>query len=209
MARSMKLCVQRGIDLFDYYEPGNALIAVARNDIVAAAIKWQVSDLIFVDADQDWEPEWIPELLSYPVDCVGAPVRKKSDGEERYNVRAPGAYSFRKHPECDLWTADGLGVGTGFIRFSRQALQVLWDNSEPYTFGKGEEARLIFDSAPMDTGKPLREMVSEDTMVNIKLRQHGIETWLAPYMNPGHTGTKRWQGDFVAWIEQLKAERAA
>lgn len=210
LTQSMKLCVQRGIDLTDYYIIGQALLHVARNAIVAEALRTGVDDLIFADADQDWQPEWIPELLGYPVDCVGAPVRKKTDAEERYNVKAPGAYAFRKHPTADLWTADGMGLGTGFIRYSRRALQVLWDNSEPYTYGTDHaENRLIFDSGLVDVGKPLKEMMGEDTMVNVKLREHGIETWLAPYMNPGHTGPKRWQGDFVPWIEALKREKAA
>ncbi len=194
--------VRRGMDVQDFYIGGDSLVQNARNDIVRQALVSGYDDLIFIDADQDWEPEWVFRLLSYPVDCVGAPVRKKADDRELYNIRLPsGIPSFRGHPGHKILTAPGMSVGTGFIRFSRKALQALWDTSEAYRVMGKEEARWIFDVRPVNG-----LLVGEDTLVSAKLNKVGIDVWIDPEMNPGHMGEKRWEGNFLAYIAGLTSD---
>lgn len=194
--------VKRGMDVQDFYIGGDSLVQNARNDIVRQALASGYDDLIFIDADQDWEPEWVFRLLSYPVECVGAPVRKKTDDRLEYNVRLlEGIESFRGHPGHKILTAPGMALGTGFIRFTRKALQVLWDGAEAYRVGSQPEARWIFDVRPV---KGL--LVGEDTLVSLKLAEAGMDVWLDPSMNPGHMGEKRWEGNFLSFAARLVAE---
>lgn len=203
---SLRLCLQGGeIDLRTLRIFGDAMLPNVRNDLVAAAVYNNFDDMIFIDADQDWKPEWIPKLLSYPVDCVGAAVRKKTDQAELYNVRARGGpWSFTQHPTAPILTSPDMALGCGLLRFSKRALLALWNSSEPYHVWKGNEdkpSRWIFDHRPVDG-----QLVGEDTMVSDKLRTLGIPTWVDPNMTCGHMGDKHYTGDFAAWLRNLRIQ---
>ena len=200
------LCQSQGIHLAPIFIALESNLPNARNDLLAIAIRQGFDDLIFIDADQEWKPEYIPRLLSHPVDCVGAAIRKKTDTAELYNVRAPdGPLSFVVHPETDLWTAEGMCLGTGFLRLSRAAMQMLWDNAEPYSNGKAKEpSRWVFDFRPING-----ELVGEDTLLCMKLQEFGIDTWLDPTMVVGHVGTKKWTGDFANWLGRMQDQERA
>ena len=195
---TLRLCIDRGVDLRWLFQPGDAIIQNARNELVRDALAFGFDDLIFIDSDQDWEPEWVLRLLSHPVDCVGAAVRKKTDEREMYNVKAKGGVaSLVRDQGTGLITAPDMALGTGFIRFSRKALQALWDDAPKYKFSSNQPTQTawIFDIRPVNG-----ELVSEDTYVSDKLRALGIQTWLDPTMNGGHIGLKRYAGDFTAWL---------
>ena len=197
LAGTIRLCMREGVDLREVYMSYDSIVQNARNDLVKVALESGFDDLVFIDSDQDWKPEWLLKLLDYPVDCVGAAVRKKTDAQELYNVK-----SETLHIPVDMRT--GLlmvdSLGCGFIRFSRKALQILWDNSEEYcVFGK-EKSRWIFDIRPVNG-----VLVGEDTMVSMKLKAHGIQTYLDQHMTCGHIGPKKWTGDFADWLKRAQA----
>ena len=205
LAESVRLCSRKDIDLRPLFMAYDSIVQNARNDIVALAVRNDFDDLIFADADQEWRPEWIPKLLSYPVDCVGAAVRKKSDREELYNVRASkGAISFVPHQSAPILTAYEMALGCGFLRLSKKALQVLWNSSEEYTVFRGkEQSRWIFDIRPVNG-----VLTGEDTMMNFKLAKHGIATWVDPHMTCGHVGVKKYDGDFASYLARLRIKEA-
>lgn len=190
-------------DFRDYYPRG--IVHDARNDAVAMAIHNSFDDLLWIDADQDWEPHWPLELLNYPVDCVGAPVRKKVE-KETYNVRcAGGPTTFEIDPDTKLWTCPDMAVGAGFLRLSRRALETLWNAADVYVDTSRDlaERRFIYEFSPVGG-----RMVSEDILACDKLRVSGVETWLAAHMNPGHIdGSRRWQGDFLAFVRRWMDEQ--
>ena len=200
---TIKHCMERNIDLRWVFTPGDAIVQNACNDLVTEARDHGFDDLIIIGPDQDWEPEWITRLLAYPVDCVGGPVRKKTDEKEHYNVKTrSGFHSFYRHPTHAIITAPDMAVGTGFMRLSRKALDILWDSSEKYTaFGKDRPSAWIFDIRPVNG-----ELVGEDIHICHVLRAHGVEIWLDPTMNCGHVGQKRFVGDFVDWLARAQAQ---
>lgn len=195
---TLRLCLQRGIDLRTLRIAYDSILPNARNDILAAAVQHEFDDLIFADADQDWLPEWIPTLLNYPVDCIGAAVRKKTDKAELYNVRARGgASSLVRHPSHPILSAPDMALGCGLLRLSRRALLALWETAEEYRVWGNDKplSRWVFDHRPVNG-----ELIGEDTMVSDKLRALGIQTWVDPAMTSGHTGDKRYTGDFQEWL---------
>ena len=204
--QTIKLCTDYGVDL-RWLFPWGEVVQHARNKLVRDALVSGFDDLIFVDSDQDWEPEWIVRLLSHPVDCVGVPVRKKTENGIAFNVMVRGGpLSITTDPETGLMTAPDMSVGTGLLRLSRHAMQTLWDNSEEYTVHGSKEGPLhwIFEYGPWKG-----ELRSEDAAACQLLRAHGIPTWIDPTMNSGHMGVKRYWGDFRAehakWCEAAKA----
>ena len=201
-SETLRLCLANDIDLRPLL-PTNDIVTHARNKLIHSAIQYNFDDLVFIDADQDWKAADFLRLLSHPVACVGAPVRKKRDDAELYNVRTKtGPRSIITDPATGLMTSADMCVGTGFLRLSREAVQALWAKAEPYkVWGDNEEYRWVFDFRPMSG-----ELMSEDTLMCEKLRACGIPVWLDPAIAVGHWGSKCYAGDFPKWLgEQSKA----
>jgi hypothetical protein len=195
LVESIALCAANGIALHPVWWPGEALVQHARNMLIALAMEGEVDDLLFVDADQEFTSEQVFAILKHNVDCVGAPVRKKSDSEESYNVLAKSPF-IPADRATGLWHVDA--VGTGFLRLSRHALEGLWGASQPYA-KNGQKARMIFELRIEDG-----QLVGEDTTMCRKLAALGIPVYLDPRFVPVHIGTKRYEGNFLNWISRLQ-----
>jgi hypothetical protein len=172
----------------------DALVQRARNDFVRIALETKCDDLIFMDADQSWEPEWIIRLLAHDVDVVGCPVPKKSDVNPDFNVKIlPEGLV---NPLYGLYRVES--VGTGFLRISRNALELVWQASEEYS-NSGVTTRMVFDVQIIDG-----QLVSEDNVFCRKWREIGGTVWLDPSMTCAHIGHKIYENNFLTFIERLK-----
>jgi hypothetical protein len=185
----------RGIRIDPIYMSYDALVQRARNDLVALAIEGGYDDLIFIDGDIEWDPTWIFQLLKYKQDVVGGTYRKKNDNNEDYVLKA-----LDLPPTVD--TRTGLikvaGLGTGFMKISRKALEYLWKGAEPYLDHKGKNSRMVFDIAIQDGS-----LVSEDILMCQKLTKGGFDIWLDPQMCCNHVGTKKFEGNFIRWFDKI------
>lgn len=183
------------VNICPVYMPHEALIQRARNDLLNLAVESGVDDLIFIDSDQAWKPEWFFRLLSHPVDVVGGAVRKKSDAES-YNVRST------KFP-IPVDQATGLlqvdSVGTGFLRLSKLALRSAWFAAPEYRDGK-KTSRMAFDVRVIDG-----QLHSEDTVFCGSLKALGFHIHVDPTITCSHVGSKTWTGDFASYLGRLNA----
>lgn len=195
LAETVRMAALIGIDARILILPGEAIIQKARSELVRDALGAGVDDLIFIDSDQEWRPEWVLRLLNHQVDCVGGAVRKKSEAEA-YNVSVKGD-RIRVDQEHQLLVVDGLG--TGFIRLSRRAMLVLWEAGQPYQDDFGKHCRWMFTIAVKDG-----RLVSEDINMATTLAQAGIQIYLDPSMTCSHIGRKKYTGDFQAYLRRLQ-----
>lgn len=195
LVQTIRLCAANGIAVHPVWWPGEALVQHARNMLVAEALEARVDAVLFVDSDQEWQPEVALKLLKYPVDVVGAPVRKKSDTEESYNVRSHTPH-FPVGPS-GLWIADA--IGTGFLKVSQKALQAVWDASQPYSKGN-QSTRMVFDVPVIDG-----QLYGEDTVFCHKLRECGYDIHVDFKAQVGHVGNKTYRGDFENYVKRLQA----
>jgi hypothetical protein len=128
---------------------------------------------------------------------VGGTYRKKGDREE-YVLR-----QLQKNPkdsETGLIEVDGLG--TGFVKFSKAAMQHLWDVSKPYMDPKDDkERRMIFDVVIQNIGG-VDQMVSEDIHAFNKLKTGGFKIWLDQKITCNHIGPYKFTGDFEKWYNK-------
>lgn len=200
LAETVVLGLSYGIQFVPLFVVRDALIQRARNDLFAMAHNSDCTDMIWVDSDTVWRPQWAIDILRHPVDVVGYTSRYKRDDGEAYVVNAS--------PDALVPNAQGLmevtALGTGFLRLSRRAINHLWDSSEPYQAAHGNtaERRWVFDVRPVDG-----VLISEDVMICRKLREGGFQIWLDPSKTCDHIGTKVYAGDFAAWVMRLHAER--
>jgi len=196
MGETIRLCTMIGIDARPLYWPGEALVQVARIRLLEHALRFRFDDMIFIDADQEWKPEWVPQLLKYPVDCVGGAVIKKDERAESYNVHAKSIH-VPVCPNTGLLMPDGLG--TGFLRLSMNAMRALWLNSEEFLDDFGNHLRWAFDVRPVNG-----RLVGEDIGMAMKLKAAGIQVYLDPTITCAHIGRKKFTGDFGAWLKRLQ-----
>jgi len=170
----------------------DALIQRARNDLFALAVEGEYDDMIFIDSDMEWHPMWIMELLERKEDVVGGTARKKTDDAEIYVAKTS---DLTVH-ENGLIKCDGLG--TGFVKLSREAFTALWEISPEYQ-NEGKTRRMICDVQVVDG-----QLYSEDTVLFKKLNDLGFDCWLDPKMTCAHIGTKKFYGDMAGFIQRLK-----
>jgi hypothetical protein len=199
LAHTMYRAGRMGLNLYPKFLPNDSFIQHARNRLLRYMLEEGCHDIIFADADNDWEPDWVFDLLRHPVDCVGGTYPRKQD-EERYELRSI-ACPVPRCPKTGLLIVDHLGAG--FLRLSRFAVGSLWDRSMPYTF-KGEQLRLICDT-PIINGA----FEGEDVTLCAKLGELGIPVYLDQRMTLGHTGPKRWTGDVRPWLAKIEMAQIA
>lgn len=166
----------------------DALVQRARNDIIALAIEGDYDALIFIDADMEWHPLWVMELLARPEDVVGGTARKKTDDAEIYVLKTSDTSLHANGLiKCD-------GLGTGFVKLSRKAFQALWDNSPEYV-NEGRIRRMVCNVEVIDG-----QLYSEDVTMFRKLSSLGFECWLDPKMTCAHIGTKKFVGSLQSYL---------
>ena len=192
LLNTMRQAMLRGIDLQVCYTAGDALVQKSRNYLLTCALNNGCDDLIFIDDDIEWDPEWIFKMLDYPVDVVGGVYRKKIDDTEIYAVRL--LEPIQGDSRTGLMKVEGLA--TGFLRLSRKAFVSLWASSEPYTNGMLPNERMVFDLQIEN-----KTLFSEDYVMSKKLSNLGFELWIDPRMCCVHTGPKPFVGHFIKWLE--------
>ena len=195
LMQTIKLAEKLDIEIVPMWVSFDALIQRARNDTIAIAIDQDFDDLIWIDTDIEWEPEWFFKLLDYPFDVVGGTYPKKGSKEEY--VLNMGSYP-------NVIDSNGLiqvaGLGTGFLKFSRKACRWLWDNSVSYNEPeKGtSHKRWIFDVVVREA-----DLISEDIWVCRRLiEEGGFSIYLDPTMTCAHVGGKKYKGNFLSWFNK-------
>ena len=196
LVNSIRVAQANNVFLHPVFMSYDALVQRARNDLFRLAVEGEYDHMIFIDADLEWNPMWIMELLERPEDVVGGTYRKKTDEAEVYVVKTQTL----NVSENGLIKVDGLG--TGFVKLSRKAVMALWDASEPYQ-NEGREGRMVCDIGIVDG-----QLCSEDVMLFMKLKDLGFDVWLAPHMTCVHIGTKKFYGNFEDFAKRLSAQAA-
>lgn len=196
MNTTIKIGMANGVDICPIYLSSDAMVQRARNDLIQMFLQSDFDDFVFIDADQAWDPRWVFSLISRPQDVVGGVVVKKND-VPGFNVKL-----LNLDPKIEI---DGLMeveyIGTGFLKISRKAAQAVYDMSEPYTNSE-KSNRMTFDIKIVNG-----ELVSEDNIFCDKWRGLGGKVWIDPHMTCSHVGAKRWDGNFLAFLQWLKEER--
>lgn len=196
--QTQKLAPEFDVEIIPIWLSYDALLQRARNDCIALALETNSDDIIFIDADIEWQPEWFFQLLSYQVDVVGGTYRKKTDDEEVYVAKIENLKDCPSDPETGLLQVDGLG--TGFLRLSQKAMLNLWNSSEPYNeIESNKHRRWIFDVV-VEKGN----LISEDINLCNKLKKLGFKIYLDPTITCNHIGPKKFKGSFEKWAADLK-----
>lgn len=193
LVNTVKMAEKKGIFVHAIYTSYDSLVQRARNSLFRLALQGNYDDLFFIDSDCEWESEWFFNLLDRPEPIVGGALVKKSE-KEGYTVKLLDK-QLKYSEDKKLIEVDG--VGTGFMKVSRFALEKLWEISEPY-MSEGEEHRMICD-IKVENG----DLISEDYVIANKWRGLGYKIWLDPTITVNHIGIKKYKGNFNNFIQKL------
>jgi len=193
LVNTIKLSVNKNIEILPIYMAYDSLVQRARNDLVRLAIDGEFDDLIFIDSDQEWDPEWVFRLLDLEEDVIGVPVVKKSD-QVMFNVKAVD----NKLEINDKGLMEVDAIGTGFMKISKAALHKVWHISEEY-MNEGRMSRMVFDIKVVDGN-----LVSEDNIFCQKWKSLDGKIWIDPSMTCNHIGIKKYTGNFLEFLKNLQ-----
>jgi choline kinase len=194
---TVKEAEKKGIFVHAIYTSYDSLVQRARNSLVKLALDGGYTDLFFIDSDTEWEPEWFFRLLDRPEPIVGGALVKKTD-KEGYTVKLLDK-KLKYSEDKKLIQADG--VGTGFMKVSRFALEKLWEVSDEYT-SEGEKHRMVFD-IKVENG----DLISEDYILCNKWKDLGYKVWLDPTITCNHIGIKKFKGDLNKFLDKQQYVR--
>lgn len=143
ISRSREALHEAGIQTAYALLQGNCHVDDARNAIVRDFLDSDCTELLFLDADVDWEPEQIIQLCRREVDLVGGVYPYRREGGETMPVRM-------KHGARII---DGLlevdGLPTGFMKIKRHVLETIAEKSPKY-WDKHLLTALVFDRPDPD-----------------------------------------------------------
>lgn len=196
LVETIKMSEKNGISIDIIYMSYDSLVQRARNSLFRLAIKDNYDDLFFIDSDCEWNPEWFFNLLKRPEPIVGGALIKKSE-KEGYTIKLIDK-KLKFSNDKKLIEVDG--VGTGFLKISRFALEKLWEISEPYN-NEGQEHRMVCD-IKIENG----DLISEDFILCNKWKSLGYKVWIDPTITINHIGVKKYEGDFNNFIKKLGYE---
>lgn len=187
---TVKESIEKGIHVHAIYTSYDSLVQRARNSLVKLALNGGYDDLFFIDSDVEWETEWFFNLLDRPEPIVGGALVKKTD-KEGYTIKLLDKEL--KYSE-DKKIIEVDGVGTGFLKISRFALEKLWAASDEYV-SEGETNRMIFDIKVVNG-----DLISEDFVLCNKWKSLGYKVWADPTITCNHIGIKKFKGNFKNFI---------
>jgi len=198
LVATVKEAEKKGIHVHAIYTSYDSLVQRARNDLVRLALDGGYDTLFFIDSDVEWEPEWFFRLLERPEPIVGGALVKKFD-KEGYTVKILNK-TLKYSEDKKLLEVDG--VGTGFLKVDKFALEELWLASDPYTHD-GINQRMIFNLLIDDDG----DLISEDYVMCKKWQNLGYKVWLDPTITCNHIGIKKFKGDLNKFLDKQEYVR--
>lgn len=129
IAKSRQVLSDAGIDSAYLLLSGNCHVDDARNSIVHSFMQTDCDDLVFLDADNSWNPQDLVALCQYDLDFVGGvyPFRREDGKEKRGMPYMPLAGS-----KIENGLIEVAGLPTGFMRLRRKVFETLIPLNESF-----------------------------------------------------------------------------
>jgi hypothetical protein len=188
--------------------PGDCYVQLARNHLVKKFLESDCMDMIFIDADVDFPESALVRLMSYDVQLVGGAYRYRKD-EEDYPVRlcVDGSLRAMFNPDSGLIYAQM--VPTGLMRINRTVFSQMQMSHPRWLKRLGADDNDLMWHF-FQTGDLWYEgkWWGEDVAFCRYCREEGVQVWIDPNIDLGHTGEKRWSGNYHQYLlRQPKPEQ--
>lgn len=190
-----------------------SLITRARNTLTEEFLRQTAyTHLLFIDADQGFDPAGILKMVEEDVDIIGAPVPMKGINWEMvrqaalagqkdlsaftsiYNTSITKKEEIEKFKENPNQKIEVDRVGTGLVLIKREVFETLKEYVPAYRNGQGSLHTIrmgesIYDFWKLEIDDSNANMLSEDYTFCKMWRDLGNKVYLAPYVKTTHVGT--------------------
>ena len=196
MLLTERACAQQNILIDPIYVCYDALVEKARNDLFAYGYENEYDDIFYIDSDISWDPQQFLRILNHPVDFVAGIYPKKSEVED-YPVNLMG------EAKTEKGLIEVASVPTGFLRLSKNAVNILWKSCPAYTISQDPK---VFKHV-FQTGVVGGRYISEDILTCLKWRELGHKVWLDPFVTLAHSGHRTWRTNFIDFLKRATVLR--
>lgn len=183
---STKLGLQNNIMFQPIFLANESILPMARNELLNLAYQQKYNHLVFIDDDEEWNPEVLIEIVKSPKDVVAVPVVNKGDKKIEYNV-----YGVNKTPDPNDGYLKIDRCGTGFLKLSQKVIIDLWESNPECEF-RGRKLKYICEYNILNDS-----FYGEDIVLCEKIKELGYQIWLNPKHTVSHLGTKKFKGNFM------------
>lgn len=186
---------EHGIDISVGSICGCSVVSRARNLLVQDFLESDATELFFVDADINFQPEDVFRLMAWVSEpnigiAAGIPCARKV--EKTYIV------TLDETDKGVVMNSMGLvrakRVATAFMMIKRKVIEDLVEKNPQWKYHDTKTERDL--SAVFDFMVKDNTYVGEDYLFCDRAREIGYEVWVDPTIKLGHMGTIEYEGDF-------------
>lgn len=209
LARLAQMSPQHGIEINIGSICGCSVVSRARNLLVKDFLESNCTDLMFIDADINFEPDDVLRLMAWASDpkkgIVGGVPRTRKTNK---------VYIAQLDQDEQGLTMNRMGlvrakrIATAFMLVRRDVFERLvnehpeWDY---YDHNTERKLNAVFDFLITEEG-----YMGEDYLFCDRARAIGYEVWIDPTIKLGHMGVQEYEGDFgkdvlYPMIQEVKA----
>jgi hypothetical protein len=195
LAHFAQQAIQYGIDVQIGSICGCSVVSRARNLLVKDLMESDCTDLLFIDADINFQPDDVLRLLAWASDpkkgiVAGVPRTRKTEK----------VYIATLDQDDQGLTMNGMGlvratrVATAFMMVRREVFENLIEKHPEWSYyddNSGRHLHAVFDFKVTPTG-----YIGEDFLFCDRARELGYEVWIDPTIKLGHMGVQEYEGDF-------------
>jgi len=193
---------KNNVEVYPLFICYDSLIQRARNDLFKLAYSNDIDVLFFIDGI-GWNPNDFFKLINSDKDIIGGSYRKKTDNDELYVLKAIDKNDKSLNLNIDnQGLMEVAGLGCGFIKISKKAINALWNVSKQYNCEKGDN-RMVFEVVCEDN-----DLISEDIYMCKKWRDLGNKIYLDTNITCTHTGTKTFTGNVYNWLQKFITQKS-
>lgn len=213
LARLAQMLPQHGVELSIGSICGCSVVSRARNLLVKDFLDTDSTDLMFIDADINFEPDAVLRLMAWASDpkkgiVGGVPRTRKTDK----------VYIAQLDQDEDGLTMNGMGlvrakrIATAFMMVRREVFERLVNENPQWNYfdhNTDRQLNAVFDFLVTEEG-----YMGEDYLFCDRARAIGYEIWIDPTIKLGHMGVQEYEGDFgkevlYPMINPIQGQKAA
>lgn len=211
MMQLIKLLEMRGYQTRYIDIANESLITRARNTLTEIFLRSMSDYLLFIDADQGFDPNGVLKMIEEKVDLIGAAVPMKAINWPRVKkALINGAEDLEKHTgiynvnlnseqkiklkENPKQIVEVDYIGTGLLLISRNVFETIKKNIKQYRCDQQQIGDIVFGDPIYDFWQATVDsendrLLSEDYQFCKFWRNVGGKVYLAPYVRVSHVGT--------------------
>lgn len=195
LARLAQQLPQHGVDLSIGSICGCSVVSRARNLLVKDFLESNCTDLMFIDADINFEPEDVLRLMAWASDpkmgIVGGVPRTRKTNK---------VYIAQLDQDDEGLTMNRMGlvrakrIATAFMLVRRDVFERLVNENPQWNYydhSSDRNLNAVFDFLVTEEG-----YMGEDYLFCDRARAIGYEVWIDPTIKLGHMGVQEYEGDF-------------